>query len=246
VEVVIGAPVSLDLRENSTAPLQELKHRLTESLEAVGLNFPDERWQDMAQKFAYIATLGTEHRYFDALKSMERRLPPGAVAAWESMEQAAHGRHVLRHQGVPLFPLQLSGAYAVLTVLLAVPVLAGALLNFPPLAVAWWAGRRFPDDRNVIALWRTLTGVPLLGLWAATWLGAGAATGRLWLPTLYFFLTWLAVHGWYRLKNLAVVAWNGLLHPGLLPHALAVHREILSAMGSTNHEHTDAPATAPA
>lgn len=232
VEVVISPPLTL-------APgsrLGETRERFTRALEEVGVNFPDGEWQDLAQKFAYIATLGTGRQYFDALKSFERRLPGEAVAAWENLEEKARGRRVLRHQGVPLFPLRMPWAYVVLTALLAIPVVAGALLNLPPLAVAYWAGKRFPDDTNIIALWRILTGVPLLLLWAAAWVLTAAALGSGGLIAAYLVLSGFALLGWYRLKKLAVVAWNGTFHPDLRDDALAVHHAVLAALESPSHE----------
>jgi 1-acyl-sn-glycerol-3-phosphate acyltransferase len=226
VEVVIGPPLVLD----PGSRLGEIKERFTGALEEVGVNFPDQAWQELAQKFAYIATLGTGRRYFDALKSFERQLPDEAVAAWQNLEEKARGRRVLQHQGVPLFPLRMPWAYVFLTALLALPVLAGALLNLPPLAVAWWAGKRFPDDTNVIALWRILTGVPLLMLWAAAWLLTAAALGSGGLIIAYLVLTGLALLGWYRFKKTAVVAWNGTFHPELREDALAVRHAVLAAL----------------
>lgn len=238
VEVVIGPPLTL---APGSRP-GEVKEHFTRALEEVGVNFPDGEWQDLAQKLAYIATLGTGRRYFDALKSFERRLPGDAVAAWRNLEEKAHGRRLLRHQGVPLFPLRMPWAYVVLTALLALPVFAGALLNLPPLAVAWWAGKRFPDDTNVIALWRILTGVPVLIVWAAAWLLTAATLGSGGLIIAYLVLSGLAVSGWYRLKKLAVVAWNGTFHPDLRDDALAVRHAVLAALEAPAHENTLATA----
>lgn len=235
VEVVIGPPLHLAPANGTTtrgARLQELKRRFAKALERVGVNVPDDEWQDLAQKFAYIATLGTRHSYFTALKAMEQRLPAEAVAAWKSLEQKARGRRLLRHQGVPLFPLSLPWGYAALALLLGGPVALGMLANLPPLAIAWWAGRRFPDDRNVIALWRILTGVPVFILWAVACCAGAIVWGPWWLPPAYLLITWIALHGWYRLKKLTVVAWNGLLHARLLPDALAVHRSVLAALAN--------------
>jgi 1-acyl-sn-glycerol-3-phosphate acyltransferase len=238
VEVVIGPPLTL---EPGSRP-GEIKERFTGALEEVGMNVPDEAWQELAQKFAYIATLGTRHGYFETLKSFERRLPGEAVSALKNLENKAHGRRVLRHQGVPLFPLRMPWAYAILTALLALPVLAGALLNLPPLAVAWWAGKRFPDDTNVIALWRILTGVPLLLLWSAAWVLTAAALGSGGMLVAYPVLSGLAVLGWYRLKKLAVVAWNGTFHADLRENALAVRHAVLKSLETPSHENSLATA----
>ncbi len=233
VEVVVGPPLHLAPGTGGVdrgARLQELKRRFAEILDQVGVNVADDEWQDLAQKFAYIATLGTGHGYFTALKAMERRLPPEAVAAWRALDEKARGKWLLRHQGVPLFPLSHPWGYAALTLLLALPVATGALVNLPPLVIAWWAGRHFPDDRNVIALWRILTGVPVFILWAAACCAAAIVWGPWWLPAAYLLFTWLSLHGWYRLKKVAVVAWNGLLHSRLRPDALAVHQAVLAAL----------------
>ena len=114
--------------------------------------------------------------------------------------------------------------------LLAVPVLAGALLNWLPLTIAWYCGRKFPDGRNVIALWRILTGVPSFILWAAIWIIACTALGYSWIALIYITMTTIAVSGWYRLKKLAVASWNGLFHPDLRADALTLHQQILNQL----------------
>ncbi len=230
VQVVIGPPLRLTPAD---ARLPDLKKRFSCALENVGLNVPDSEWQGLAEKFAYIATQGTGIGYFEALKAMERGLPPKAVSAWRTLEAKADRRCVLRHQGVPLFPLQMPWAYALLTPVLAFPVIAGAIANLPPILVAWWAGRRFADDRNVIALWRILTGVPVFVLWSLLGLLVGALTGWWWLPFLHLVLSCLTLLGWYRLKKTAVVAWNGLFHGDLREDAFTVRREVLDVFEIT-------------
>jgi len=233
VEIVAGEAIALDLPETLSTPgarLVELKRRISTALESVGTNFPDAATQDLAQKLAYIATLGTCHQYFDVLKSMEQGLPEEAKRSLEELETATHGKGLLRHQGVPLFPLKWPWAYALAAVLMAPIVLTGFILNLPPVLIACWAGRKFPDDTNVITLWRILTGVPLLILWAAACCLVGLVAGPWWSPLPYIVLTWLGIRGWYRLKKLAVIAWNGTFHYKLRPLALAVHRAMLISL----------------
>lgn len=233
VEIVAGEAIALDLPETLSTPgarLVELKRRISTALESVGTNFPDAATQELAEKLAYIATLGTGHHYFDVLKSMEQKLPEEAKRALEELEAAAHGKDLLRHQAVTLFPLKWPLAYALAAVLMAPLVLTGFLLNLPPVLIACWAGKRFPDDTNVITLWRILTGVPLLILWAAACCLAGLVAGPWWSPLPYLVLTWLGIRGWYRLKKLAVIAWNGTFHHKLRPLALAVHRAMLASL----------------
>ncbi|NNC90403.1 MAG: hypothetical protein HKN82_18260 [Akkermansiaceae bacterium] len=233
VEVIVGPPVDLAVAAAATgrgARLREVKDRFTAALEAVGVNVPDAAWQDLAQNFAYIATLGTGHSYFAALKVMEDELPAEAVAAWRELESKAAGRMLMRHQGVPLFPLATPWVYLLGALALALPVAAGALVNLPPLAAGWWAGRRFPDDTNVISLWRILTGVPMFLCWAVTFCVWAAMRGPWWLAPAYLFLTWTSIRGWYRLKKSAVTAWNGIFCRGLRAPAHAVHRAVIAAM----------------
>jgi 1-acyl-sn-glycerol-3-phosphate acyltransferase len=231
IEIVIGPSISLGPekgRESEKPRTREIHRRFTNALEEVGINVPDAATQDLLGRFAYTATLGTEIRYFEALKAMEKELPTEAVTAWKNLENAMQGKRILRHQGVPLFPTRSLFLYTMLTVLLAIPVLAGALLNGFPLAMAWYCGRKFPDGRNVIALWRILTGVPLFILWAAIWIIACTAFGYSWIALIYIAITTLAVSGWYRLKKLAVASWNGLFYPDLRADALTLHQQILN------------------
>jgi 1-acyl-sn-glycerol-3-phosphate acyltransferase len=233
VEVVVGEAIHLEASElpaSRGARLRDLKERFTTALEAVGSSAPDARTFDLAQKLAYIATLGTGLRYFEALKSMEQSLPAKAVQAWKRREIVTWDKLVLRHQGVPLFPMGPAWVYALLALLLAVPVLGGARLNLPPLAVGYFSARRFADDTNVIAQWRILTGVPCFVLWAVACVLTAALLGHGWMALGYLGLTWIAVRGWYRLKKLTVAASNGLLHSDLRDEALALRRTLLAEL----------------
>ena len=237
VEIVVGQAITLSPDAAGGARPRECHRRFTEALEAVGINVPDETTQDLLQTFAYAATLGTAHGYFDTLKAMEKELPPDAVSAWRKLEAAMHGKRMLRHQGVPLFPLRAPLAYVTLTLLLGIPVLAGAALNLFPIAVAWYCGRRFSDARNVIALWRILTGVPAFILWALGWMILPLACGHGWITLIYMALTYIAIAGWYRLKKLAVASWNGLFFSKTRNEAIAWHRLILNQLERRERPH---------
>ena len=111
-------------------------------------------------------------------------------------------------------------------------VLAGALLNLPPLLAAWLAAWRFADGRNVIALWRTLVGVPLGALW---FLGMAATLtiGAGWIWSLgYLLLTLGALKSLYRAKKLAVAVWNGLVQRDLMAPAREFHQLVLQHLPS--------------
>lgn len=90
---------------------------------------------------------------------------------------------------------------------LALPVVAGALANVPPLLAGWWAGRRFADDTNVITLWRVLVGVFVWWLWMALVFGATALCGVV-LPLAYAGATLLGLLAYAPARNLALALFN--------------------------------------
>jgi 1-acyl-sn-glycerol-3-phosphate acyltransferase len=232
VEVVVGESVSTELPAglSELGRLKEMKRRMTTALESVGTNFASPEAQQNAERLAYAATLGTPRAYFDSLKSLEAGVPEPLLARWRELEPQLASRRVLRHQGVPLFPVGPWMLYALLLLVLGPIVLAGALVNFPPLLAGWLAARRFADGPNVIALWRILVGLPLLVIWV------GCVTtallffgGWLWL-LVYVLLTLAALKLLYRVKKLAVAVWNGLAHRPLARSAREFHQAVLQIL----------------
>jgi len=134
------------------------------------------------------------------------------------------------HQGVPLFPVGPWICYAAALVLLGPPVLAGVMVNLPPLLAAWLAARKSADDLNVIALWRILVGLPLFVLWFVG-MGCGLAwfAGWPWLLG-YALLTLVALKSLYRVKKLAVAVWNGLAHRDLTERAHGLDQAVLQSL----------------
>jgi hypothetical protein len=134
------------------------------------------------------------------------------------------------HQGVPLVPIRHAWAYILLAALLAPPVAAALLLNLPPILAARWAGRRFADAANTVALWRLLVGVPSLALWAGLLLIVALATGHglLWLG--YAAVSWLGLRTLYRLRKLLISLTNLFGPAGLRTRLLAWHSAIDGAM----------------
>jgi 1-acyl-sn-glycerol-3-phosphate acyltransferase len=232
VEVVVGPALDLRLDANASplGRIKELKRRMTAALEAVGVNFASEEDQVRAQRLAYVATLGTTRSYFASLKALERAAPARVAAAWEGLEPELSRRALLRHQGVPLFPMGAVRFYLVALLALAPVVLLAAAANLPPLLAGWWAGRRFPDGPNVIALWRILVGVPVFGLWfTGLVLSMGCLGQWRWLAN-YVAVTWLGLALYYRVKKLAVAVHNGLRHPGLRRRVLAFRELVLESL----------------
>jgi len=232
VEVVVGDPVPTDLplALSEIGRLKEMKRRMTRALECVGVNFASAAAQEQAERLAYVATLGTARSYFAALKALEAGVPEPLLERWGRLQYQLAARRVLRHQGVALFPRGPWIGYAALLVVLGPLLLAGALLNFPPLLASWLAARRLADEGNVIALWRILVGVPLGLVW---FVGLGSACalvgGWLWLLG-YALLSLVALKLHYRASKLAVAVWNGLTQRDLIDSAHEFHMAVLQSL----------------
>ncbi|MEI7776890.1 MAG: 1-acyl-sn-glycerol-3-phosphate acyltransferase, partial [Verrucomicrobiota bacterium] len=107
VEVFVGEPITTDMPVglSELGRLKELKKRVTAALETVGANFESEGAQTDAERLAYAATLGTSCHYFTSLKVFEMGVPEALLARWRELESQVASCGVLRHQGVPLFPV---------------------------------------------------------------------------------------------------------------------------------------------
>ena len=247
VEVVIGETISIGAQTNgednvvpspasSLARFKVMKLRMQNALEEVGINVDTDEYQTLIQRWAYIATLSTNRSYFKTLKALEVALPEKILAEWKDLEPEIERRKLLRHQGVPLFPMQSTTVYAVAFALCAPLVLAAMVLNALPLWAAWWAGEKLPDERNVISLWRILIGAPLFLLWAAILTVAAICLSRLdWLAG-YFLFTWVGLKLYYRVKKLGVALHNGLRHPQLRARLIAFHKTALQSLPQETNE----------
>lgn len=174
VEVVFGAALNLDLAGTTRRRLVVIKQRIHTALEAVGANFESDSIQQTAELLAYGRKLGNGKSFFSGLKKFEQCLPPAVSAAWQDLCPALNQRRLLRHQGFPLFLDRPPWLHGLAAAIFSVPVIAAAVLNAPPLALAACAGAKLADAPNVIALWRILIGVPALLFW---WLALAVATG---------------------------------------------------------------------
>ena len=229
VELVVREPLQTDLPPGLSRPerVRELKRRITAALEDVGVNVPDAETLAHVERLACIATLGTDRSFAATQKQLERGVPPAVEAAWRELEPELTKRPLWLHQGVPLFPMFSLPMYALLLAATALLALPGVVLNFPPLAAAAWAGRKFPDDRNVVSLWKVLVGIPTFLLWAGSLFVAAAISGHwLWL-TGWLVATAMSLKLWYRVKKLAVVVHNGLRFPELRARVLAFRELVL-------------------
>ena len=232
MEIMVGEPVatSLPAHLDLHARVDELHRRMGEALLSVGTSFGSDEEQETAQRLAYAATLGTDRSYALTLKQLERGVPTGVQAAWRDLLPRIAASRAFEHQGIPLVPLGPSGLYALALMLLAPFVLSAALLNLPPVAAAWWAGRTLPDDRNVIALWRLLVGLPALALWTIMVAMTCLLAGHPGLFAGHLLVTWLGLGSWYRFKKLAVTVGNTWRARDLAPRLRALHETLLQEL----------------
>jgi 1-acyl-sn-glycerol-3-phosphate acyltransferase len=232
VEVVVGHPISTELPAGAGQfeRLREMKQRVKASLEEVGINVPSEGCQSMIQQLARLATMGTSRSYFKSLKALEKSVPDNVVAAWNELQLAMQRRRPWLHQGVPLLPMRPIALYYAALLLLAPLVGTAMVLNFPPLLGGWFAGKKFPDDRNVISLWRILVGIPVFILWAGIVALIVLLLGKPLLLAAYTFVTLVGVKLYHRVKKWIVAVHNGLLHPELRPRMLTLREMLLSSL----------------
>lgn len=243
VEVVIGEPINTSLPGGAShlERLKELRRRITAGLEKVGVNVTSAEYLEDIQRLSYISTLATPRSYFESLKALETHIPGPIATPAQGLQTALNDpafTALRRHQGVPLFPLGSRWLYLVLFLLLAPLVLVAIVLNALPFVAAWYAGKRFPDGPNVIALWRILVGLPLFVFWSLAVVSLSAFAGYFGLALGYTLLTWLGLHLYYRVKKLAVAVHNGFRFPGLRQQMLAFRETVLRSLPDA------APATA--
>jgi 1-acyl-sn-glycerol-3-phosphate acyltransferase len=232
VEVVAGPPISTELPPEASRieRLKTMKRRIQAALEEVGINVPSEERQEMIGRFAYVATLGTTRSYFKSLKTMEKAVPEKIMEEWGGLEPALRGAKLWFHQGAPLFPAGSLVLYLAALLAAGPVVLAAIALNLPAFVAGWLAGKKYPDGRNVVLLWKILAGLPAFALWA----GAVALTllllGKfLWLA-VYLAVTCAGVKLYYRFKKLAVAVHNALRQPALRRRMLAFHQTALQSL----------------
>jgi 1-acyl-sn-glycerol-3-phosphate acyltransferase len=232
VEVVIGARISTDLPDGAgqIERMRTLKHRIQAALEEVGVNVISTESQEMIQRIAYVATLGTPRSWFKSLKALEHAVPAEILAAWTTLEPEFQSRKLLTCQGIPLFPMGSVARDALLLILLGPVVLAAITVNLPPFLGGWFAGRKFPDDRNVISLWKIMAGVPLFLLWAGTIALVLLFTGNLPLLAAYAMLTVAGLKLYDRAEKLAVAVHNSLRYPRLRARLLDFREVVLRSL----------------
>lgn len=211
-EVVMGEPLRLEAAHTG---VEELAGLIAGALESVGVSVASEAEQSTVEALAFIATLGG-FGYCAALKQLEGAIPEGLRANLEALQATARWSGAWSFQSVPLVPLR-SLALEAFALLVLVPlVVLPVLLNFPPLLLGALAARWLPDDRNVVAFWRALVGLPCAALWATGIILVLLASGLWWLTLGYLALSAVGLRCIRPLKMRAVAIHNALFAPKVI------------------------------
>jgi 1-acyl-sn-glycerol-3-phosphate acyltransferase len=236
VEVVIGERIPTDLPVNASRMerLKILKKRMQMALEDVGINVPTEQYQATIERIALAATLGTKRSYFKTLKTLEKAILTQMADELQEMEQVFSGANVWCYQGVPLFPIGPVFLCIGELIVLVPLVVAAIILNLPAFLAGWYAGKKFPDGRNVISLWKILVGVPLFAIWSAGCVLTSLFLGKFEFLAAYLGVTLIGLKFYCRLKKVAVAVLNALRQPSLKNRVLKFHQTVLKALPDEN------------
>jgi len=232
VEVVLGRPLDLTLPAGASdlAKLKELKRRAQAGLEEVGVNVISDEYQQKIQHLAYVATLATPRSYFASIKALEHQIPEAVLQEGARLESDLKGRRLLLHQGVPLVPMGSALIYTFALVVLGPVVAAAVILNAPPLLAGRLAGRKFPDDINVISLWKILVGIPCFFVWIVLVAAFCICSGKLFWLLVYATVTWAGLHLYYRGEKLFVAVHNGLRYSKLKQPMLRFRETVIRSL----------------
>jgi 1-acyl-sn-glycerol-3-phosphate acyltransferase len=236
VEVVIGERISTELPANASQieRLKILKKRMQMALEDIGINVPTPQYQAAIERVALAATLGTKRCYFNTLKALEKAIPTQMADELEEMEQVLKGANVWCYQGVPLFPIgSVLLCFGELILLLPL-VVAAIILNLPAFLAGWYAGKKFPDGRNVISLWKILVGVPVFAIWSAGCVATLLFLGKFAFLAAYLGTTVIGLKFYYRFKKVVVAVHNALRQPSLRNRVLKFHQTVLKTLPDEN------------
>ena len=109
------------------------------------------------------------------------------------------------------------------------------LLNSPPVTAGIIAGRKLPDDMNVIAFWRTAIGAPSALLWCLAVVIGLTALGHAILAGLYLGVSVLGVRLFRRFRMLSVAVYNAIfasrIREPLAEHCWSVSRSLEAGHG---------------
>jgi 1-acyl-sn-glycerol-3-phosphate acyltransferase len=231
VEVIVGPAIGRE--QVASLPREEqlagLKHAITRSLENVGINVESAEY---FEELRMIATIALPRRSsFHAMKLCEKGIPKQLRSSWQVLWDGMRAANLKQSAAASTFAAAVPWISLFVGLLLVPLVAVGSLLNFLPLAGAYWAGKKFPDAPNVISLWRILAAAPLFFLWFLAVFAALAVAGKAVWFLLFLLLT---VLGWleYRVARQFLVAGsNAIRFPELRRRYLEFQKLLIQELG---------------
>jgi hypothetical protein len=137
----------------------------------------------------------------------------------------------MTHQGVPLIPIGSPYPYAFAWFVLAPFMAVSYAGNLPPLLTAYIAGRKLPDDLNVVAFWRAAVGLPALSLWLLMVLPTLMTLGGAHYVLAYLGISIAGLRMTYRFRKLTVAVYNAFRAPHLKQPLLEFRTALLKSIG---------------
>jgi hypothetical protein len=232
VEVVVGRSISTALPDEASrlVRLRVLKRRVHVAMEEVGINVSSEEYQALIRRFASASTMGTGRSYFRSLKAMERAIPEPILQKWNALARDLPGTKLRFHQGLPLFPTDPILLSVLSLIVTGVLVSSAVAANLPAFTAGWFAGKKLPDDRNVVSLWKILVGAPCFALWIAILLVTLISLGKFSWLAAYVAVTWLGLKCYGSFKKTCVSVHNTLRHPAFRPRMIEFYDTVLQSI----------------
>jgi hypothetical protein len=213
VEVAMGEPLTFS-REDAERP-GAIVERVNEALERTGINVASEEELRLIERLAFAATLQSPRPYAECLKHFERSASSNLRSCDAAVQRTARDLSARSYQGIPLIPAGAVSLSVVKWLALAPLMLACLAANAPPVLAALIASRKLPDDKNVIAFWRTLIAVPAALLWSLVVTGVLLARHHAGMGGLYLGLSAFGIRAFRSFRQLSVAVYNGLFAPGV-------------------------------
>ena len=149
------------------------------------------------------------------MKLCEKEIPENLRASWNALRHGLQSSDLKESEAAEIFSSVPPWISLFAGIMLALFAVAGAAVNFLPLAGAYWAGKKLPDAPNVITLWRILVGVPLFFLWfAASFAGLAVAGKPAWF-LVFLLLTAIGCLAYQPARQFLLAGWNGIRFPEL-------------------------------
>ena len=230
VEVIVGEVIGSKQIASlqGEAQLAQAKEAITRALEDVGVNVESVDYFEERRAIARMASPGGS--YFHTMKLCEKGIPRELQGAWDALRDGIRANNLKQSEAASPFSMASPWTSLFAGVLLAPFVAAAAAINSLPLFAAYWAGKKFPDAPNVVALWRILVGAPLFFLWFVAVLAALVAVERgVWF-LVFFMLTMIGWLAYQRGRQLFVAGWNGIRVPQLRNKYLEFQRLLVEVL----------------